>query len=142
MAGEGLTTSRKFLRYLLHGCTRLVGAGGQVKHLAVDEGDIRSGELCSDWQAQVLVEAGGVILKEDAQHSHSRTLVLFRHAQTKSTLSEISHKLSLTVSMFSLWRAAELCKVSLWRQLVWRKHGSAYQTTQVITGGPGSQGRK
>lgn len=38
-----------------------------MKHLAVEEGNICSGELRTERQAQVLVEASGVILKEDAK---------------------------------------------------------------------------
>lgn len=48
-----------------------------MKHLAVEEGNICSGELRSEWQAQVLVEASGVILKEDTKqlwfYSDTRT---------------------------------------------------------------------
>lgn len=40
-----------------------------MKHLTVEEGDIRSGELGSDRQAQEVIEAGDVILKQDAINS-------------------------------------------------------------------------
>lgn len=112
---------KKYQRYLVHGCTHLVSAGGEAKHLTVEEGDICSGELRSDRQAQEVIEAGDVILKQD-----TKQLVSLHTRQNKSTFPEIRHKRSLTDSMFSLWRTVELCKVLLWRQVVCRKPASGY----------------
>lgn len=71
---------QKYLRHLVHGCTRLVCAGGEVKHLTVEEGNICGWELRSDWQAQEVIDAGDVILKQDAKQLVSlHTMIKKKH---------------------------------------------------------------